>query len=46
MNFVHNDKTFQNMMTIQQEIGTTIVKVDTRDYDMMEEVCFSQISGC
>lgn len=38
MNFVHNQKSFQDMMTIQQATGRTITKVETGDYDMMDEV--------
>jgi len=39
VNFVHNQKTFQDMMTIQQATGRAITKVETGDYDMMDEVC-------
>ena len=39
MNFVHNQKSFQDMMTIQQATGKAITKVETGDYDMMDEVC-------
>lgn len=38
MNFVHNQKSFQDMMTIQQATGRAITKVETGDYDMMDEV--------
>lgn len=38
MNFVHNQKSFQDMMTIQQATGKAITKVETGDYDMMDEV--------
>lgn len=38
MNFVHNQKSFQEMMTIQQATGRAITKVETGDYDMMDEV--------
>ncbi|KAF9647987.1 DEAD-domain-containing protein [Thelephora ganbajun] len=37
VNFVHNQKSFQDMMTIQQATGKTITKVETGDYDMMDE---------
>jgi len=37
VNFVHNPKTFQDMMTIQQATGRAITKVETGDYDMMDE---------
>ena len=40
MNFVHNQKSFQDMMTIQQATGRAITKVETGDYDMMDEVGF------
>ena len=40
MNFVYNQKSFQDMMTIQQATGRTITKVETGDYDMMDEVGF------
>ena len=39
VNFVHNQKSFQDMMTIQQATGKAITKVETGDYDMMDEVC-------
>ena len=39
MNFVHNQKSFQDMMTIQNATGRAITKVETGDYDMMDEVC-------
>ena len=39
VNFVHNQKSFQDMMAIQQATGKTITKVETGDYDMMDEVC-------
>jgi len=38
VNFVHNQKSFQDMMTIQQATGRAITKVETGDYDMMDEV--------
>jgi hypothetical protein len=38
VNFVHNQKSFQDMMTIQQATGKAITKVETGDYDMMDEV--------
>lgn len=38
VNFVHNQKSFQDMMTIQQTTGRVITKVETGDYDMMDEV--------
>ena len=38
MYFVHNQKSFQDMMTIQQATGRAITKVETGDYDMMDEV--------
>lgn len=41
VNFVHNQKTFQDMMTIQQTTGRAITKVETGDYDMMDEVSVS-----
>lgn len=40
MNFVQNQKSFQDMMTIQQATGKAITKVETGDYDMMDEVGF------
>ena len=40
MNFVHNQKSFQDMMSIQQATGRAITKVETGDYDMMDEVGF------
>ena len=46
MNFVHNQKSFQDMMTIQQATGRAITKVETGDYDMMDEVGLAVLSGC
>ena len=50
MNFVHNQKSFQDMMTIQQATGRAITKVETGDYDMMDEVglvtIFRAIATC
>ena len=43
MNFVHNQKSFQDMMSIQQATGRAITKVETGDYDMMDEVSFITI---
>ena len=40
MNFVHNQKSFQDMTAIQQATGKAITKVETGDYDMMDEVGF------
>jgi len=37
VNFVHNQKSFQDMMAIQQATGRAITKVETGDYDMMDE---------
>jgi hypothetical protein len=41
VNFVHNQKSFQDMMAIQQATGRAITKVETGDYDMMDEVCLA-----
>jgi len=38
VNFVHNQKSFHDMMAIQQATGKAITKVETGDYDMMDEV--------
>jgi len=37
VNFVHNQRSFQDMMTIQQATEKAITKVETGDYDMMDE---------
>lgn len=40
INFVHNDKTWKDMHMIEEQLGRTIVCVDTSDVDVMEEVSF------
>ena len=38
INFVHNDKTCKDMHMIEEALGRQIVRVDTNDLDVMEEV--------
>ena len=38
INFVHNQKTWQDMHMIEEALGKKITRVDTNDVDVMEEV--------
>ena len=38
INFVHNQKTWQQMDQIEKALGRQIIRIETTDLDLMEEV--------
>jgi ATP-dependent RNA helicase DDX19/DBP5 len=38
INFVHNQKTWQEMRAMEEALGMSIACIDTKDFDVMEEV--------
>lgn len=46
INFVHDQRTWQQMSEIEKALGKEIIQVPTADLDSMEEVRFTQICLC
>lgn len=38
INFVHNKKTWEEMHLIEEALGRQVIRVETSDLDVMEEV--------
>lgn len=38
INFVHNEKTWKDMQMIEEALGKPILRVETNDVDVMEDV--------